>query len=1616
MDNLKKSLVRLAEPINQRISESILTKPLTYRDWYSQHVGLAPAQELYQYNLYLTEWYTQNALTSSDSLSVLQVRFLDFLRQIQAFFSNESILKWYNTINFSDERDLLIAIPYFAKKLKDVALYYRELRQTVKTTKFRDNILGTDLGLSVGVKQRLLEVFTKKVHNTPVNLPNDLWSSIPLLSSIKDTLRVEIIEMYDDNSYFDNSLESSYLESINLASEQEASEFLTTKGLTLTASDWLYTSTLSLSDLTNFRLPANRRTLLTGLASLLLSQDVYSSEVVQLTATTNKFTFNFAKGRNFLYWPSGPFKTTAPKYYKPLALSASGLSERGSAGSSVRTADTIFVKSKKGIEGAWLAVYSHSSAVSTMYAAVDSTQDTIFKFPYPGFGLIAADVPWTGPSLTTEYNFDFLSDEEKNAVQLNYWDFSSRTISSTPIRISESTLSNYTSSSTNYLSADKVRTWGRLPTIGDSLYSGTVNEAWLYRFSTTDIPIRSINTNLILWPYTTINATNGLNPNLPTITKETCNAVALSSVVHVGMIAGDTPEHSDMLFKISNFNEPTNSITEGAWLSGKTMSGHGGAYVAQPGFNIKAVPSTYTKFVWTGPTTALSSVFTTTKHQNDCLYSLNDLSIKESSACSCKQVYYNSFGHPGDTFDEYNKQADFIALVDLSASDIDLSIWKDPSGKDYLTSNNFSWYRSTERLNWGTGAWSNNTMLNTGYCYMYYRANYNDIDITVNVMPFLRKTFKYDFDINNFKWVGVSKNADGDWLESNGTNSQIVLYPGNILKYTHRRASVSYDQRSVSQQQEVQQNKGSVWSNYDYISINNTMPVIISFPSVASSIPDSQTPTFNITKVINATWALHRPDNVTETFKNTLLFSYVPQLTGTYSITVTAEVFLDLTNSVSVSTDTFLSLTNNNNPLSSTYYVFSGVPSITSVMPFTYTTTNLPVSSPAGAFVLNHALTAPTANGIVTFWAKSNTTLHTIESVGNIRRFDSEYNIITQPPFSDIIFNYNTYTQIINTNKTPFVWEQPVSMLSAGDRVVWNKLEINKNTFNLSSESAFGTEVITSSATDIPSDITLNTELLNEQVEVVYNARDILTWTVTLTNSVEDLAPNYLNLSTFLKAQQPWLNILNKFTPTIATFPLISNLTPSNYVSTYFLPHKLGVTAYVGKNNTLVVSQSSGLFSYNSAYPIGGFGLSDNTKSFYKITDEDSAWIKEPISSQAGAGNVSKNVYRTFQKFIPYQSSYETNSNAVVGVMRPNNPQTPWNDSGVESVWGDSKMVFNNKPQVINTNTWGSKQILKFESNKLQQWCSDMYGNQYGLYVPPNTTTGTIWVRTPQHNVKTTTEVLTGVFDKYKTQDFYPSLISGVTDFDIFVDTLYIELSSVVLFEKVFYNEVTDTIYNNASDACTVTLTPFSYNINNIINIKPTNKISKPWYLSDDKKILLIHCELTTVLQAVHFIEYDLHTATIRTIFTVNDFKNISNYKDISTITKLILNYDSVQNNIVAVIYGKTESKRSALLTLSVSYILPQLKNSVFLIDSVARKQQVNLVTPLHYTTTQNSSLSVEVNINTSNTFTLSSQGNNKGNTIIFNSADELGVNYIPFTITVDTGDVIYNTLTINVI
>ena len=898
--------------------------PLSFSQW-KEHFPLVRNKDAFSlYNTYLLEWFGKNKEKTTTKEFALRQKYFLLLNQLQLFFTEEEKNTWYSQVNLADEKELLLAIPYFAKKLKNIALYYLNLRKKLKSAKIKYSSKGSTSSLEQQIYTYLLEVFSNNDDETSLVVQQ----AIPTLLELQENLVVEIEELYDDKQYFDLSPTkplSGYFDLLNEAT----SAFLATKGITLSSSEWLFQSfnvpvTSSFDslfeELTGGFFELTDSELYGNFVQKYIAENKYRIEVTAQLSSVQIINIDIAEGNNYFYYPYGKVDNSITfKNQLPVVALSSIVLDDAVAGSTLEDSDTIFVKNGEEIKGAWLSFKEYDTYRAKVKAIVKKDAATSFVFPFPGYGLSGLYVPWTGFSFQTNPEYDFLPKEYKSAISQAYWSSALPDATCDPIVLNNTNLIEKGATPSKHpLHADHFYT--RLEAVPDSNTAfGELSAAWLYRFARTSIPVSPNENNVILWPYCTLDTAEEFPPYLEALNfKNVCNQVYVQQLDRTNCIAASSIDLADKIYKLENYTDNVEDAMECVWLSGATVQLSGYQFVKQDTFTAIFNSGETVRFVWTGPETTLDEAFGSIAHRKDCPFVTDPLiGNLEWEKCSCTQVYHSPFGHTGKTFQLGNNYADcIIEDVANELEDFDFASWRDPVVKRVgpgqfattltpaFSSLRFAWYRTKKKNTWGDGGkWVSNGRLSgtvmtlkPGKAYYYRRAKNKKTD---DLFP--PYVVSRDFGTQNTKWI-TAKLQNGEWINS-GYPSTMELYAGDVLKY-ERQPQITSWLLSAYQAENFSQNKNTIWGDFDYFVVCSDQPSTeLRWPiqNAPFESDDSQYPPIGFSQIQRVIgWTIkNNQTGESQTIFGENTVTFVPPVTGTYSVTVSAELVSELIPSLS---------------------------------------------------------------------------------------------------------------------------------------------------------------------------------------------------------------------------------------------------------------------------------------------------------------------------------------------------------------------------------------------------------------------------------------------------------------------------------------------------------------------------------------------------------------------------------------------------------------------------------------------------------------------------------------------------------------------------------------------
>ncbi|NBO98568.1 MAG: VWA domain-containing protein [Proteobacteria bacterium] len=734
--------------------------PLTYPTWLKYQGNLKPDTATELYTQYLHEWYRNNTLLTSNNSNAIKENYIQLLKDLSFLFGTQEKDLFLAELDYANDEELILAIPYFVKKLKEIAKVLSNKREAVKNAKLRYNLIGSNNGLEKLLYEYVLKGFTRD-ENYITQVPiSSLSNFFPTLSSVNGNFFVELEELHDSQSYHDSDPSVSINEYVDVTqleneipfedmTEDEILGIISTRYLPRIADTPLSRlfnqyllevptlSTLAISNQVNGliynEIAANQK---------YLGQTVYGLTAVrtsEINVPDYVLNLNFAQGNNWFYWPSGDKIVDDSKFnniFSPIAINDTSFVACSATGGSDYSNSDLFFSDKTGtVEGAWLKGPRSEYAQDTMNLLIKPNTTRDFIFPYPGFTLTSKGTLWNGYSLNDDdYSlYEKLLPEQRTSILTKYYTETLPSSATLPVYINDTSLVYNGAYADKFSDAADTITQrpdykGINSVYSDSL-SGVLEQTYLYKFDKTDFPV-SIGVNDVIWPLDVFDSTQ----NIPiTVLSDTCIPVKLSEIdvpkTMAGAVAGANFGDADIIYKL---NTRTDDPVEAAWLGAGSIHSldltskidvydspviNCAAYVdgiIQGALSTKIDPRQKVSFVWMDEDTPADEVFFYRQHAADCPYlkesphdyysnqdyqNPNPLNNQQAwTKCRCKSIHYSPIGHAGSKVTDYNKMADYLfADPQGLGADFAFNTWTDTRGLNYTNSPQFSFYQIDEQ-------------------------------------------------------------------------------------------------------------------------------------------------------------------------------------------------------------------------------------------------------------------------------------------------------------------------------------------------------------------------------------------------------------------------------------------------------------------------------------------------------------------------------------------------------------------------------------------------------------------------------------------------------------------------------------------------------------------------------------------------------------------------------------------------------------------------------------------------------------------------------------------------------------------------------------------------------
>ena len=174
--------------------------PLTYIEWLQYENSFSKTEAFEQYNIYLTQWYDKKGISSLETqTSYIRNIYINLLKQITLEYTTSEEKRFLSNIDYDNDQDLDVALPFFAKKLKQIALYYASKRDEIKFVPTKVNLKGSDYGMSQLIISEIADILK---NDTAVI--DQLANSNLTIQDVLTNLDVNVVDLYDTEQNYYN--------------------------------------------------------------------------------------------------------------------------------------------------------------------------------------------------------------------------------------------------------------------------------------------------------------------------------------------------------------------------------------------------------------------------------------------------------------------------------------------------------------------------------------------------------------------------------------------------------------------------------------------------------------------------------------------------------------------------------------------------------------------------------------------------------------------------------------------------------------------------------------------------------------------------------------------------------------------------------------------------------------------------------------------------------------------------------------------------------------------------------------------------------------------------------------------------------------------------------------------------------------------------------------------------------------------------------------------------------------------------------------------------------------------------------------------------------------------
>jgi len=197
-------------PLYSIVNPSVLERdyldyeaPFSFFDFLKYtRADLTPLQFNDLYLSYLKEWNVVKKLSDGQSEQSIQERYVELIKEITLQYSSTEERRFLANINYSDETELDIIIPFYSSKLIEICKFYSDKREKLKYKVQKNKVKGTNISIKKSINETVIDTIFSGTFD--FSAEKTLQQNIIQNELLKD-LKIEIETLYDTyTNYHDN--------------------------------------------------------------------------------------------------------------------------------------------------------------------------------------------------------------------------------------------------------------------------------------------------------------------------------------------------------------------------------------------------------------------------------------------------------------------------------------------------------------------------------------------------------------------------------------------------------------------------------------------------------------------------------------------------------------------------------------------------------------------------------------------------------------------------------------------------------------------------------------------------------------------------------------------------------------------------------------------------------------------------------------------------------------------------------------------------------------------------------------------------------------------------------------------------------------------------------------------------------------------------------------------------------------------------------------------------------------------------------------------------------------------------------------------------------------------